>query len=85
MARSLTPWRLVCEAGFPIASPGDFEAVKAIAQQVGPQMDGREEIGLPMRIVGLSRAAEKDIKRIERWLERAVIASVLDEVLKEPS
>ena len=25
----------VCEAGFPIASPGDFESVKAIAQEVG--------------------------------------------------
>jgi len=53
----------VCEAGFPIASPGDFESVKAIAQQVGPLMDGREEIGKPMRICGLSRATEKDIQR----------------------
>ena len=32
----------VCEAGFPIASPGDFEAVKAIAQNIGPMMEGRE-------------------------------------------
>lgn len=53
----------VCEAGFPIASPGDFEAVKAIAEQVGPLMDGREATGQPMRICGLSRAAEKDITR----------------------
>lgn len=53
----------VCEAGFPIASPGDFEAVKAIAQNIGPMMDGREDVGAPMRICGLSRAAEKDIRR----------------------
>ncbi|RJP26487.1 MAG: 2-isopropylmalate synthase [Candidatus Omnitrophota bacterium] len=42
----------VIEAGFPISSPGDFEAVKAVAQQVeGPQ------------ICGLARAMEKDIDR----------------------
>ena len=51
----------VCEGGFPIASPGDFEAVKAIATQVGPLMEGREKH--PMRIAGLSRASEKDIQR----------------------
>ncbi len=40
----------VIEAGFPICSPGDFEAVKLIAQEVkGPQ------------ICGLARAMEKDI------------------------
>eukprot|EP00512_Aurantiochytrium_limacinum_P003489 CAMPEP_0171498040 /NCGR_PEP_ID=MMETSP0958-20121227/7620_1 /TAXON_ID=87120 /ORGANISM="Aurantiochytrium limacinum, Strain ATCCMYA-1381" /LENGTH=597 /DNA_ID=CAMNT_0012032377 /DNA_START=101 /DNA_END=1894 /DNA_ORIENTATION=+ len=53
----------VCEAGFPIASPGDFEAVKTIATEVGPLMTGREATGQPMRICGLSRAAEKDIQR----------------------
>ncbi len=41
----------VIEAGFPIASPDDFEAVKTIASVVeGP------------RIAGLSRAIEKDIR-----------------------
>lgn len=40
----------IIEAGFPIASPGDFEAVKAIAEQIkGP------------RIAGLARSIEKDI------------------------
>lgn len=53
----------ICEAGFPIASMGDFEAVKAIATEVGPLMDGRESTGQPMRICGLSRASEKDIQR----------------------
>ena len=37
----------VCEAGFPIASKGDFDAVKAIAEQIGPNMEGREHVGAP--------------------------------------
>ncbi len=42
----------VIEAGFPIASPGDFEAVRTIAREVrGP------------RICGLARAADADIDR----------------------
>jgi 2-isopropylmalate synthase len=41
----------IIEAGFPIASPGDFDAVKAIA----------EEIEGPV-IAGLARSLEKDIK-----------------------
>ena len=52
----------VCEAGFPIASPGDFEAVKTIARAIGPMTDNRPS-GDPMRICGLSRATEKDIER----------------------
>lgn len=40
----------VIEAGFPISSPGDFEAVKMVAQQVkGPS------------VAGLCRSSEKDI------------------------
>ncbi|CAJ0842069.1 594_t:CDS:2 [Entrophospora sp. SA101] len=53
----------VIEAGFPIASPGDFEAVARIAKEVGPLMQGRESIGKPVMITGLARAKEKDIKR----------------------
>ena len=42
----------VIEAGFPIASPGDFEAVKAVAEAIrGPQ------------IAGLARCLKKDIER----------------------
>ncbi|WP_227764495.1 2-isopropylmalate synthase [Zhaonella formicivorans] len=42
----------VIEAGFPIASPGDFEAVKAVAQKIkGPT------------IAALARISEKDIDR----------------------
>jgi 2-isopropylmalate synthase len=38
----------VLEAGFPIASIGDFEAVNRIAKEVGTLMEGRERIGKPM-------------------------------------
>lgn len=48
------------EAGFPIASPGDFESVKAIAESVeGPE------------IAGLCRANEKDIDRAWEALKGA--------------
>jgi len=50
----------VIEAGFPIASDGDFEAVKKIAQTImGPQ------------IAGLSRANDKDIDRAWEALKYA--------------
>ncbi|NLI61083.1 MAG: 2-isopropylmalate synthase [Clostridiales bacterium] len=48
------------EAGFPVASKGDFEAVKAIAQNI------RKPI-----IVGLARAVEKDIERAWEALKYA--------------
>lgn len=50
----------VCEAGFPIASEGDFEAVATIAKEIGPITDGRVA---PMRICGLARATAKDLDR----------------------
>ena len=51
----------VIEAGFPITSPGDFEAVKAVAKAVkGPV------------ICGLSRAVEKDIDAAYGALKYAV-------------
>src|SRR5438876_1608853 len=50
----------VIEAGFPIASPGDFEAVRAIAQEVeGPI------------ICGLARCNAEDIDRAWEALEAA--------------
>jgi len=52
----------VCEAGFPIASPGDFEAVRRIAEEVGPLTEGRKS-GKPMVIAGLARANKLDIDR----------------------
>lgn len=44
----------IIEAGFPIASPGDFAAVKQIAETVGQGED-------PPIICGLARALKKDI------------------------
>jgi 2-isopropylmalate synthase len=52
----------ICEAGFPIASPGDFEAVRRIAEEVGPLTEGRRS-GQPMVIAGLARASRADIER----------------------
>ena len=52
----------ICEAGFPIASPGDFDAVHRIAEEVGPLTEGRKS-GQPMVIAGLARAHKKDIAR----------------------
>ncbi len=52
----------ICEAGFPIASPGDFEAVRRIAAEVGPLLDGRKT-NQPMTIAGLARANKEDIQR----------------------
>ena len=31
----------ICEAGFPISSPGDFEAVQLIANKVGNEIENR--------------------------------------------
>jgi len=52
----------VCEAGFPIASQGDFEAVSNVAKTAGHMVEGRHN-GTPMKIAGLARASKKDIER----------------------
>ena len=50
----------VIEGGFPYASPGDFEAVRAIAKEVkGPI------------IAGLARSLKKDIDRAYEALQHA--------------
>ncbi|MBW4092200.1 MAG: 2-isopropylmalate synthase [Proteobacteria bacterium] len=57
MAEALTGLGIdVMEAGFPIASPGDFEAVKAIAETIGIRDDS------PV-ICGLARSGREDILR----------------------
>src|SRR3954469_13716482 len=50
----------IIEAGFPIASPGDFESVRAIAAEVRGAA-----------ICGLARAQAKDIEAAARALEPA--------------
>ncbi len=54
----------VIEAGFPFASPGDFEAVQRIAEAVGTE-DG------PV-ICGLARATQQDIQRSAEAIKPAV-------------
>ncbi|KAL6774011.1 LEU2 [Auxenochlorella protothecoides x Auxenochlorella symbiontica] len=50
----------VIEAGFPIASPDDFEAVRSIAMEVGNNVDAD---GYVPAICGLSRSREADLER----------------------
>ncbi len=52
----------ICEAGFPIASQGDFDAARRIAEEVGTLVEGRKS-GQPMTIAGLARASKDDIQR----------------------
>lgn len=61
VARQLARLKVdIIEAGFPIASPGDFEAVKAVAEKVkGPY------------IAGLARCLPKDIERCAEALAPA--------------
>src|SRR5487761_2723780 len=57
MAEALTELGIdVMEAGFPIASPGDYESVKAIAESIGQRDDS------PV-ICGLARSGREDITR----------------------
>ncbi|KAF8941797.1 hypothetical protein BGZ47_007189 [Haplosporangium gracile] len=53
----------ILEAGFPVASQGDFDSVQRIANEVGSLMVGREAIGKPITIAGLARAVPADIQR----------------------
>lgn len=59
----------VCEAGFPVASPGDFEAVSIIAREVGSELHNGRTV--PMTIAGLARATEKDIDRCFEAVQHA--------------
>jgi 2-isopropylmalate synthase len=55
----------VIEAGFPIASPGDFEAVQAVAKTIKDST-----------VCGLARALEKDIDRAGDALKGAASARI---------
>ncbi|MBI4382829.1 MAG: 2-isopropylmalate synthase, partial [Nitrospinae bacterium] len=50
----------VIEAGFPVASPGDFQSVEQIAREIKGS-----------KIAGLARALEKDIEAAAKALEKA--------------
>jgi len=61
IAKALERLRVdVVEAGFPAASPGDFEAVQAVASTVTESI-----------VCGLARALEKDIDKVSAALENA--------------
>jgi len=61
IAKALEKLRVdVIEAGFPMASPGDFEAVKAVAEAVKDS-----------RVCGLARALDADIDRAGEALKGA--------------
>ena len=61
IARKLSALKVdVIEAGFPVASPGDFDSVKEIAREIRGSS-----------IAGLARALEKDIEAAVRALEKA--------------
>ena len=55
----------VIEAGFPIASPGDFEAVQAVARAIKEST-----------VCGLARALDKDIERAGEALKEAESARI---------
>jgi len=66
IAKALERMRVdVIEAGFPIASPGDFEAVQAVARVVKDAT-----------VCGLARALEKDIDRAGEALKEAHSARI---------
>ncbi len=66
IAKALERMRVdVIEAGFPIASPGDFEAVQAVARAVNEST-----------VCGLARAVDKDIDRAAEALKEAESARV---------
>ncbi len=61
IAKALEKMRVdIIEAGFPIASPGDFEAVKAVAELITEST-----------VCGLARALDKDIDRAAEALKPA--------------
>jgi len=66
IARALERMRVdIIEAGFPIASPGDFESVKAVAESVKDST-----------VCGLARALDKDIDRAGEALKNANSARI---------
>ncbi len=66
IARALERMRVdIIEAGFPIASPGDFDAVRAVARAIKDST-----------VCGLSRALDKDIDRAGEALKEANSARI---------
>jgi len=62
----------VLEAGFPVASQGDFDAVKKIANEVGHLMVGREAIGKPIVSAQLVLTDDGARKSGERAVDKSL-------------
>lgn len=74
IAKALEKLRVdVIEAGFPIASPGDFQAVQTIARTVKQST-----------VCGLARALEKDIKRAAEALQDAELRRIHTFIASSP-
>ena len=66
IARNLERMRVdVIEAGFPAASQGDFDSVRAVAEAVSES-----------RVCGLARALEDDIRAVARAIEPAAMSRI---------
>ncbi|MBI3562569.1 MAG: 2-isopropylmalate synthase [Gammaproteobacteria bacterium] len=66
IAKALERMRVdIIEAGFPIASPGDFEAVQAVARAIKDST-----------VCGLARALDKDVERAGEALKEANSARI---------
>jgi 2-isopropylmalate synthase len=61
----------VVEAGFPVTSTGEFEAVRAVADGLGPGPPGR-----PVTVAALARATRTDIVRAHSALAGAARARI---------
>ena len=74
IAKALEKLRVdVIEAGFPIASPGDFQAVQEIARTIKQST-----------VCGLARALEKDIKKAADALKEAASARIHTFIASSP-
>ena len=74
IAKALEKLRVdVIEAGFPIASPGDFQAVQRIAQTIKQST-----------VCGLARALEKDIKKAAEALKEAASGRIHTFIASSP-
>jgi 2-isopropylmalate synthase len=64
----------IIEAGFPVASPGDLDAVKQVAETVGrtPRRGRNGEPVAPPTIAGLARANKNDIDKAWEAVQGAV-------------
>ena len=70
IARALTRLGVdVIEAGFPAASPDDFQGVQRIAREIGDPKDGNKKVP---SICGLARALEDDINTAWEAIKPAV-------------